>query len=473
MCRCGHHPKRASTIHRIGVLLGTVGLVVLLPTSGSAQPRASIQKNRLPVAVQKKLEQGLVKATLPSGAVHEVSSPVEAVTVQVPVGAIVVARGDSVARPASSSIQKAVLDRARLAGIRLGPTAGGGAGGSGGAGAAGVEAAPSGGRVDDDDDATVVDVPIDIVAPQGTSGAVRAWRPYVIHPSRLGYDSQRDQFTGQVLIGLRSPNGDGSVVPLSAAVGISLVTDATVSPDQLTFAAGSVNAARVAVSTANAADSVALHLHANGLDAGEQVRVSLALPTVLRFENPPPRLQAFGSEPRWVTIGTYGATLTRPVRVRISGGAARVEPDTATIEPGGSVRVKVIAEEVGPFKLSATGAGVIGTSVSLNAVWPIRFALSIVLGGLAGALFADMRGARRRTGKTRKYTYAVLGALLSVTAWVSLGVNLTQVPIGNALLSTLGVFAFAFIGAAFGVWVDGKQGGVGTKAPTTTPDAVG
>ncbi|WP_156799069.1 hypothetical protein [Gemmatimonas aurantiaca] len=489
MCVRRHRRKGVRIRRHATLLLSAVIFAVWSPATIGAQAKASIQKSRLPVAVQKKLEQGQMKVTMPSGAVQEVRSPVEANSVQVPVGAVVLARSDSVARPASATIQKAVLDRARMNGIQLEPSAGSsgssGAGsgtrprpgsGSGSGAQPSVEPAVEAVRPPSavaDADVVVIDVPIDIVGPQGTSGAVRAWRPYVIHPSRLGYDSERDRFTGQVLVGLRSANGDGSVAPLSGPVGISLVTEATVSPDQITFPAGSVDAARVAVTTINAADSVALHLHANGLDAGEQVRISLALPTVLRFENPPPQFQAFGAEPRWVTIGTYGASLGRPVRVRISGGSARVEPDTATIEPGGSVRVKVTAEDIGTFRLSAAGNGVIGTSVVLNSVWPIRFVLSILLGGLAGALFVDLRGKRRRTGQARKYLYAVLGAVLSVTAWVSLGVNLTQVPIGNALLSTLGVFAFAFIGAAFGVWVDGKQTGASAKPPTPASEPAG
>lgn len=427
----------------------------LATNAAAAQPRVVVQTNRLPVAVQQKIRQGTVKATLPSGAVQPVNDTPTAAAVQLPANAVVLARADSVAHPASSPVRKAILDRIRvadLAGLGMSPAPGMGAG-----------VRPDDPPAVDTAGMMVTDVPIEIVTVQGTSGAVRTWRPYVVHAPRLGYDRDRDRFTGQVLVGLRSSGDAGE--PLTGPVGISLLTDASVEPDRVTFAAGNVAPARVAVTTTNAGESVALHLQADGLDAGEDVRVSLALPTVLRFENPPPRLQAFGAEPRWVTLGTRGARLSRAVHVRIGGGTARVEPDTATIEPGGAARVKVIAEDPGPFVLSAEGDGVIGTTAPLDAVWPVRFVMATLLGGLAGALLLDTRGKRRRAGRTRKYVYAVLGAVLAVTTWVALGVNLTQIPISDTLLSTLGVFAFAFIGAAFGVWVNDKQSGAGKAEP--------
>lgn len=86
MCVRRYRPngvRRRSTT----LLLSAVVFIAWSPATIGAQARAVIQKSRLPVAVQKKLEQGQMKVTMPSGAVQEVSSPVGANTVHVPLSA--------------------------------------------------------------------------------------------------------------------------------------------------------------------------------------------------------------------------------------------------------------------------------------------------------------------------------------------------------------------------------------------------
>ncbi|MES2525344.1 MAG: hypothetical protein V4617_21815 [Gemmatimonadota bacterium] len=293
----------------------------------------------------------------------------------------------------------------------------------------------------------VSEIPIDFVEPVGGSGEIRTWRPYVVHPARLRYvDRDGGRAEGSVLVGLRSVTTPGA---LQGRIGLSIVTDASVEPGAVSFTAEDAEPKRIVVESSLNALSVVLHVHANGAPE-DDVRVNLRLPSVLNFENPPRNLQAFGLERRRLVLTVTGAPLTSPVTVSLSAGNATVEPRNVLLHPGSTAEAYVTADATGPLEITATATGLASATAPLTADPPVRYGIAILLGALLGGVFAGLARREQQPLAWQALVLSTLGGVIAAALWIGLSVNITGIPVGKVVFSTIAVFAFAALGGASG-----------------------
>jgi hypothetical protein len=92
-------------------------------------------------------------------------------------------------------------------------------------------------------------------------------------------------------------------------------------------------------------------------------------------------------------------------------------------------------------------------STEVQFVFPTLFLIFMLAGGTTGALFADAQ-AKKRKGTRRgvpKVIGAILGGIIATAVYVGLGINVLRVVVSAPLASEIAVFAFAALGAAFGL----------------------
>ena len=84
---------------------------------------------------------------------------------------------------------------------------------------------------------------------------------------------------------------------------------------------------------------------------------------------------------------------------------------------------------------------------------PYMFFGFVLAGGIAGALYAESQAKKRlRTRKgIGRFWGAVLGGVIATAVYVGLGINLLALVVSAPLASEIAVFAFAALGAAFGL----------------------
>jgi hypothetical protein len=386
-----------------------------------------VRRDRLPAAVRAQIDSGNAFVVTPTEPLQRVpraglaltslgysTASTPATRIQVPTGGLIIARTDSVGAEVQGALREDLLRRSATVSPEM---------------------------------TFVVDIPIDIVSPIGSSGDADTWRPYVVHPDRLGYEQPAALFAGTVIVALR--NTSGSSRPISGSVDLTLLADATIEPTSVIFKDGDIGPRLVRVATNRNGDDVVLRVHATGAP-DDDVQVRLPLPTVLRFENPPKRIQAFGLERRRLVIGTAGAPLREPITVRFGEGDAKVEPASRTLEPGGSAEVTLLADEPGVFKITASSDAAISAEATIDARPPLRFLVAMLLGAFVGAFYLHLFRKPKKGTAFRRFALALLGGFIFAAVWIALEVNLTILPLTGVVYSTMAVFAFSAVGGVAG-----------------------
>ena len=312
-----------------------------------------------------------------------------------------------------------------------------------------VDTAPGGAPVTGQDSVYGLGIEVIGVVP-GTSRQV-TYKPVFIRHGAARYSSQANGYEGHFSVGVVDAGG--------ASVGYELATPLTMTfggdpetyepPNLSVLRAGDVPA-RVRLVSRTARDSVSIRIF-----MGDDVGIPFTMPiqSALEFVSPPPKIQAFG-----VDLATY------VIRVNGSGGpSARIGVNTTRgsldkneIELGqsgsGTVRLRS-GGGLGTATLSAVSPNMLSASTDVMFVFPTLFLIFMLAGGLTGALFADAQ-AKKRKGTRQgvpKFIGAILGGIIATAVYVGLGINLLGVVVSAPLVNEIAVFAFAALGAAFGL----------------------
>jgi hypothetical protein len=311
-----------------------------------------------------------------------------------------------------------------------------------------ADTAPGGAPVTGQDSVYGLGIEVIGVVP-GTNRQV-TYRPVFIRHGAAYYSAQASGYEGHFSVGVVDASG-ASVYELATPLIMTFGGDPeTYEPPSLSVRRAGDAPSRVRLVARTARDSVSIRIF-----MGDDVGIPFAMPiqSALEFVSPPPKIQGFG-----VDLATY------VIRVNGSGGpSARVGVNTTRglldrneIELGqsgtGVVRLRS-GGGLGSATLSAVSPNMQSASTEVQFVFPALFLIFMLAGGTAGALFADSQ-AKKRKGTRRgvpKVIGAILGGIIATAVYVGLGINVLRVVVSAPLASEIAVFAFAALGAAFGL----------------------
>jgi len=283
----------------------------------------------------------------------------------------------------------------------------------------------------------------------GTNRQV-TYRPVFIRHGAAYYSGQANGYEGRFSVGVVDASG-ASAYELATPLIMTFGGDPeTYEPPSLSVRRAGDAPSLVRLVSRTARDSISIRIF-----MGDDVGIPFTMPiqSVLEFVSPPPKIQGFG-----VDLATY------VIRVNGSGGpSARVGVNTTRglldkneIELGqsgtGVVRLRS-GGGLGAATLSAVSPNMQSASTEVQFVFPTLFLIFMLAGGTTGALFADAQ-AKKRKGTRRgvpKVIGAILGGIIATAVYVGLGINVLRVVVSAPLASEIAVFAFAALGAAFGL----------------------
>jgi hypothetical protein len=181
--------------------------------------------------------------------------------------------------------------------------------------------------------------------------------------------------------------------------------------------------------------------------------VNLNLPVdrpMLRVTGNPPGIQGLGLEQMDVTVSAPNAG-GRTVTLNPTRG--KLGKSTVTLDDSGIASTTLRSIGTGPVTITAVSDGLTkGDSEGLEFLFPWRFVIAAISGGLIGALIGILQSRSRLPGLKRILIRLAAGALAgtAVAAFYTIGVNVTPIAptatAGEAL-----VFGLAIAGGFLGL----------------------
>jgi hypothetical protein len=263
----------------------------------------------------------------------------------------------------------------------------------------------------------------------------------------LRYRVQSGRFEGSIRVGVVELGGSGGAArPLPAPV-IFQVIGPVAAPASVEVRSTAPPYQDIAIAADSPADTIDLRIVSNVSPEGALLRV-LVQPALF-VRSTPSRIQGFGLETTRILVSARGLGAGGPRRVQLGTDLGHVEPVELELSAEGTATSELRSASIGRAALVASGASFADGRAEVQFVFPLRFLVAALLGGLAGgALRRSTRPRERRQALARELGIAVLCGQL-VFALYALGVNLVGVQL-PAVAGELLVFAVCALGALLG-----------------------
>ncbi len=312
-------------------------------------------------------------------------------------------------------------------------------------------------------------LPVDAIGASRDATVVGLQPVVVVEGGGLRYDGTA--FRGSFLLGLEDRINPGQRHELADPVAFTLSAQAdTIRPVELAIGHTNQPLERVRVVSFGPADSVPVDLYMPVLDSA-RARIWLpALPPDLRLTVSPERIQGFGLEVARLTITLVGQ-LGSQRDVVLSSDLAVPEPGRVTLDESGIAEATLRSRWIGTATITAERPGFASAEVPVQFVFPVRFLVAALLGGLVGGLLRWNRGARQdggdgpdqQDGKRSPIARYIWGGLLGgllVAIAQAVGINLAAAPMVAqlGLFNEAAVFVFGGIGAFYGLKLGERTG---------------
>jgi hypothetical protein len=278
------------------------------------------------------------------------------------------------------------------------------------------------------------------------------YRPVYLYEGGLRYRPDRDLFQGSFEIALEDSSSPGVERELSRAVKIRFGGDAdSIDPSSVELRRTNSQFERVNVLARTVRDSMRVDI----VPTFDPRGVSLWLPVqpALAFEPPPARIQGLGVETATLVLSVRGRLPADPVTVTLSADRGSLDTNQVTLGPGGAAVARLRSSGRGPARIRAVAPGFQVAETRIEFGWPIFFLLAALSGGLVGGLATttSRQSARKRRPLGAVLLHGVLIGLVAAVVYFGIGLNLLQFDVRVAHFNEIAVFAFAALGAMFGI----------------------
>jgi hypothetical protein len=162
---------------------------------------------------------------------------------------------------------------------------------------------------------------------------------------------------------------------------------------------------------------------------------------VLLVETEGREIQGFGIESIPITVALEPPVVRSSPRVAFETTMGSISPETALIDSG-IARVSLRSSGVGVAKVSPKAPGFQATVREFTFVWPIRFIVASLLGGLVGVFLKGKK-------TFRAILSGMLTGLIIAVAWWGLGLNLLGIEVPRAW-NEAGIFVMTALGSILG-----------------------
>ena len=285
------------------------------------------------------------------------------------------------------------------------------------------------------------------------AGNTPGYQPTLTSLGGLRYSPRERTFVGKFAVGLELTDTPGELRELQNTVSMNFGGDAdSISPITVAFKRTGGPETIVSVYRSVPQDSLRV-LIIPKFDPRNPATLWLAVRPTITFQTPPARMQGFGVESRTLKIGTRGLRLSDSIDVAVSSNAGSLSDDQVRVgSGGGSVKLRS-SGGLETAEIRATSAGFEDAEANVEFVFPYLFLVASLLGGTAGALWAELQHKRRGTvaSAAKRFTGALIGALLATVIYVGLGVSLLPAAINAPLVNEIAVFAFSALGGMYGL----------------------
>lgn len=262
----------------------------------------------------------------------------------------------------------------------------------------------------------------------------------------LRFDRKTGFFHGSLLVFLEEP-GQNQPRMLSHPVPFSIASRAdSVAPRQDSIDHSNMPPREIRFAWENPRDSLeARFLTAINL---EGYKVMLPVEPTLRLEVTDTVVQAFGIDNSTVIISRIPSGSGQEHSIDLAASEGAVDPPRVTLERGQATTL-IRSGWIGQAKVTATSPDFPQVEVALSYVFPTRFLLATLVGGLVGSI---LRKSNPKGGIAGKLGVGFLVGLVVAVAWAGVGLNLLALAL-PAFVNEAVVFVVSALGAFAGTGV--------------------
>jgi competence protein ComEC len=270
-----------------------------------------------------------------------------------------------------------------------------------------------------------------------------AWlTPVIIHDSAgLRYVPGGRHFRGRLWLRLVDSSSLETPVALSRPFRIELHSQDSVQPTAIRFDSANTRSEPISVVARLAEDSVRIRVAAELDPEGFEVR--LPLQGALLLSGTPRRIQGFGLQAATITLRKFGV-LRDTALVQIESDQGDLSREWLSPVANDSTSESILrSQSVGVDIIRVVGPG--QDEMQIVYLWPYRFVILALLGGLAGAALRT-----ERTSKRRRYINLLRGLVIGFVAAVgtALGINVLNLSLQVPAITDAAVFFVAALASA-------------------------
>jgi len=273
----------------------------------------------------------------------------------------------------------------------------------------------------------------------GGSGDLVTLNTVFVSDGPMKYNPQLGVFQGTLYVIIQDPS-QTQTRTLSQSISFTIVSEADqVNPKQAEIDHSNLPATEIAIASSHPADTVSItfltSLNPQGYKTALHVEPTLSISTADTV------IQAYGIETTDLVVSMKPVVSNQQPAITASVSQGSLEPENIKLDRGqGSTRLR--SGSLGKARVTLTSSEYSTNDVSIIYVFPWRFLVFVLIGGIVGGL---IRLSNKKGPPAKLLIVGVFWGLVVAVAWAGVGLNLLKLPLpgytNEAVVFVLGALA--------------------------------